>query len=107
MYGGAAWTPGAMFLSVLVAHRWLAAGARETWTALLAVLILGAAGDLLMLTIYPHGVDFLPSPADGVTGFGWPTLLGGLAIWACALAYTYRPLFASDSRRKVQRLQHA
>jgi len=28
VYGGAAWAIGAMFLSVLVAHRWLAAGDR-------------------------------------------------------------------------------
>jgi len=107
MYGGAAWTVGAMFLSVLVAHRWLAVGAREAWTALLGVLILGAAGDLSMLTIYPHGLDFLPTPADGFTGFGWPTLLSGFAIWIFALAYSYGPLFARSTRTEVRRLQHA
>ena len=103
MYGGAAWTAGAMFLSVLVAHRWLATGAREAWTALLGVFALGAAGDLFMLAVYPHGLAFLPAPDDGVIGFGWPTLVGGLAIWAFALFYSYGPLFAVHSRRKVQR----
>lgn len=107
LYGGAAWSLGAMFLSVLVAHRWLAAGERGAWTALLGVLVLGGAGDLFMLTIYPHGLTLLPAPADGVTGFGWPTLLAGLAIWAFALAYSYGPLFATSLPKEVRRLQHA
>ncbi len=94
MYGGAAWSTASMLLSVLVAHAWLAAGERRAWFALLAVLVVGGAGDLYELTVYPHGLPLLPTPADGVRGFGWQTLAAGLAIWAFALVYGYRSVFA-------------
>jgi hypothetical protein len=92
MYGGAAWAVAGMLLSVVVAHTWLAAGERRAWTALLAVLLVGGTGDLYELTIYPHGLPLLPAPPDGVRGFGWPTLVAGLVIWAFALAFSYGAL---------------
>ena len=99
MYGGAAWAIGAMFLSVLVAHRWLAAGDRGAWMALFGALVVGGAGDVFAFSIYPHGLPLLPTPADGYRGFGWPTLVAGLAIWAFALGFSYGPLFGRGSSR--------
>jgi hypothetical protein len=93
MYGGAAWAVSAMLLSVLVAHRWLAAGDRGAWAVLLGALVIGGTGDLYALSIYPHGLPVLPAPADGYRGFGWPTLVAGLAIWAFALVWSVGPLF--------------
>lgn len=93
MFGGAAWAVAAMFLSVLVAHRWLAAGDRGAWAVLLGALVIGGAADLYALSIYPHGLPLGPTPSDGYRGFGWPTLVAGLAIWAFAIVYSYSPLF--------------
>ena len=96
MYGGAAWAIGAMLLSVFVAHRWLTNGDRGAWVILLAVLVVGGTGDLYALSIYPHGLPVLPPPADGYRGFGWPTLVAGLAIWGFALAYSFGRVFRRD-----------
>lgn len=98
MYGGAAWSAGAMLCSVLVAHLWLARGEARAWLALLVVLVLGGGADLHGLTLYPQGLPFLPTPADGVTGSGWQALLGGIAIWAFALAWSAGPVLGRRGR---------
>jgi hypothetical protein len=93
MYGGAAWAVAAVLLAIWVAHSALHRGERWAWTALLAALLVGGAGDLYEVTLYPHGLALLPTPANGVRGFGWPTLIAGLAIWMFALGFAYRPVF--------------
>lgn len=104
MYGGAAWAVSAMFLSVFVAHRWLAAGDRAAWVLLLGALAVGGVGDLYALSIYPHGLQLLPAPADGYRGFGWPVLVAGLAIWALALGWAFAPLFRRSASSSTARL---
>lgn len=63
----------------------------------LVVLVVAGAGDIYALTVYPQGLP-LPAPPDGVRGFGRPTLVAGLAIWAFALVFSHRPAFAAQQR---------
>jgi hypothetical protein len=93
MYGGAAWAVAAFVLTVWIAHLALVPGERWAWTALLVALLVGGAGDFYEITVYPHGLPLLPTPPDGIRGFGWPTLVAGLAIWVFALAFAYRAVF--------------
>jgi hypothetical protein len=104
MYGGAAWVVAGMVSSVWVAHSALNRGERWAWTALLVVLLVGGAGDLYEVTIYPHGLPLLPTPADGNRGFGWPPLVAGLAIWVFALGFACGPVFRrrAANREDVQ-----
>lgn len=102
MYGGAAWTVGAMFISVLMAHGWLVRRDWLAWTGLLGLLVIGGAGDLYALTVYPHGLSVLPAPADGVRGFGWSTLVAGIVIWGFALAYSIPALTARRRSRSTK-----
>jgi len=93
MYGGAAWAVAGFVLAIWVAHSALSRGERWTWIGLFAALLVGGAGDLFEVTIYPHGLPLLPTPANGVRGFGWPPLIAGLAIWTFALGFGYGAVF--------------
>lgn len=103
MYGGAAWAVAAFVLTVWLAHSALVRGERWAWTALLVALLVGGAGDLYEITVYPHGLPLLPTPPNGIRGFGWPTLIAGLAIWAFALAFAYRAVFPSRAEHGQSR----
>jgi len=48
--------------------------------------------------IYPHGFPLGPTPADGVRGFGWPTLAAWIVIWAAGLAVAAPALLAKRSQ---------
>jgi hypothetical protein len=104
MIGGTGMSVAGLVLAVLVAHAALRRGERWAWWALLTVLLVIAAADLYELTIYPHGLPLFPTPSDGNRGFGWSTLAAGFAVWAFALAFSYRPIFrGSESAPDQQR----
>jgi hypothetical protein len=65
------------------------------------VLTLGAAGHLFIFTIYRYDVDFLPSRLMASADSGGPTLVARIGLWAFALSYTYRILFAGNSHSSV------
>ncbi len=59
----------------------------------------GTAADLYELFwIYPHGFPLAPTPADGVRGFGWPTLAAWILIWAVGLAVAAPTVLARKRR---------
>jgi hypothetical protein len=61
--------------------------------------MLAAGVDLTELfAIYPHGLPFGAAPADGVRGFGWPTLAAWILIWAAGFAVA-APAVLSRGRR--------
>jgi hypothetical protein len=87
MYGGAVLALAGLGLAVVIAHGALRSGEVWAWWALAGFWLLGAATDLFeVFWIYPHGFPLAPAPADGVRGFGWPTLAAWIVIWAGGLA---------------------
>lgn len=87
MYGAAILALAGLGLAVVIAHAALRRGEAWAWWALAGFWLLGAAADLFeVFGIYPHGFPLGPTPADGVRGFGWPTLAAWIVIWAVGLA---------------------
>jgi hypothetical protein len=88
MYGAGVMAIAGLVLCVWVARTALRRGERWAWNALLAFFLLTATTDLFeLLFIYPHGLPFGVTPADGGRGFGWAQLAAWIGIWAAALAY--------------------
>ena len=72
---------------MVIAHAALRRGEAWAWWALAAFGLLGTVADLFeVFRIYPHGFPLAPTPADGVRGFGWPTLAAWIVIWAAGMA---------------------
>ena len=87
MYGAAILALAGLGLAVVIAHAALRRDEAWAWWALAGVWLLGAAANTFeVLGIYPHGFPLGPTPADGVRGFGWPTLAAWIVIWAAGLA---------------------
>ena len=93
MYGAAILALAGLGLAVVVAHAALRRGEAWAWWALAAFWLLGTVADFFeVFGIYPHGFPLGPTPADGVRGFGWPTLAAWIVIWAAAaLARNQQP----------------
>ena len=87
MYGAAVLALAGLGLAVVVAHAALRRGDAWAWWTLAAFWLLGTIADLFeVFGIYPHGFPLAATPADGVRGFGWPTLAAWIVIWAAGLA---------------------
>jgi hypothetical protein len=87
MYGAAVLALAGLGLAVITAHAALRRRERWAWWTLGGFWLLGTAADLYeVFGLYPHGFPLAPTPADGVRGFGWPTLAAGIVIWAAGLA---------------------
>jgi len=87
MYGAAVLALAGLGLAVVIAHAALRRAEAWAWWALAAFWVLGTIADLFeVFGIYPHGFPLGPTPADGVRGFGWPTLAAWIVIWAAGLA---------------------
>ncbi len=87
MYGAAILAVAGLGLAVVIAHAALRRGEAWSWWALAGVWLLGTAASIVeVLGIYPHGFPLGPTPADGVRGFGWPTLAAWIVVWAAGLA---------------------
>jgi len=87
MYGAAILALAGLGLAVVVAHAALRRGEAWAWWALAAFWLLGTVADLFeVFGIYPHGFPLGPAPADGIRGFGWPTLAAWSVIWAAGMA---------------------
>jgi len=87
MYGAAVLALAGLGLAVVVAHAALRRGEAWAWWTLAAFWLLGTIADLFeVFGIYPHGFPLAATPADGVRGFGWPTLAAWIVIWAAGLA---------------------
>ena len=87
MYGAAILALAGLGLAVVIAHAALRRAEAWAWWALAAFWLLGTIADLFeVFGIYPHGFPLGPTPADGVRGFGWPTLAAWIVIWAAGLA---------------------
>lgn len=95
MYGAAILAVAGLGLAVVIAHAALRRSEAWAWWALAGVWLLGAAANIFeVLGIYPHGFPLGPTPADGVRGFGWPTLAAWIVIWAAGLAIAAPALLA-------------
>ena len=87
MYGAAILALAGLGLAVVIAHAALRRAEAWAWWALAAFWLLGTIADLFeVFGIYPHGFPLAATPADGVRGFGWPTLAAWIVIWAAGLA---------------------
>jgi hypothetical protein len=87
MYGAAIMALAGLGLAVVIAHAALRRGDAWAWWALAGFWLLGTAAVAYeVFGIYPHGFPLGPTPADGVRGFGWPTLAAWIVIWAGGLA---------------------
>src|SRR5262252_4165138 len=86
MYGAAILALAGLGLAVVIAHAALRRAEAWAWWALAGFWLLGTIADLFeVFGIYPHGFPLGPTPADGVRGFGWPTLAAWIVIWAAGL----------------------
>ena len=87
MYGAAILALAGLGLAVVIAHAALRRAEAWAWWALAVFWLLGTVADLFeVFGIYPHGFPLGPTPADGVRGFGWPTLAAWSVIWAAGMA---------------------
>src|SRR5215831_15192015 len=87
MYGAAILALAGLGLAVVIAHAALRRAEAWAWWALAAFWLLGTIADLFeVFGIYPHGFPLAATPADGVRGFGWPTLAAWIVIWAAGMA---------------------
>jgi hypothetical protein len=103
MYGAAILALAGLGLAVVIAHAALRHGEAWAWWALAGFWLLGTAAVVYeVFGIYPHGFPLGPTPADGVRGFGWPTLAAWIVIWAAGLAVAAPPVVAK--RRQPQRV---
>ena len=99
MYGAAILALAGVSLAVLIAHAALRRGEVWAWWGLAGFWLLGTAADLYELFwIYPHGFPLAATPADGVRGFGWPTLAAWILIWGLGLAVA-APMVLAGTRR--------
>jgi len=99
MYGAAILALAGLGLAVVIAHAALRRREAWAWWALAGFWLLGTATDAFeVLGIYPHGFPLGPTPADGVRGFGWPTLAAWIFIWAGGLAIAAPTVFARQRR---------
>ena len=103
MYGAAILALAGLGLAVVIAHAALRRGEAWAWWSLAGFWLLGAAAVVYeVFGIYPHGFPLGPTPADGVRGFGWPTLAAWIVIWAAGLAVAAPAVVAK--RRQPQRV---
>ena len=87
MYGAAILALAGLGLAVVIAHAAMRRREAWGWWALAGFWLLGTATNAFeVLGIYPHGFPIGATPADGVRGFGWPTLAAWIIIWAVGLA---------------------
>ncbi len=87
MYGAAVLALAGLGLAVVTAHGALRRREGWAWWALAGFWVLAAGADIYeVFWIYPHDFPLAPTPADGVRGFGWPTLAAWIVIWAAGLA---------------------
>lgn len=99
MYGAAILALAGLSLTIVIAHAALRRGDVWAWWSLAGFWLLGAAADLYELFgIYPHGFLLGPTPADGVRGFGWPTLAAWILIWAVGLGVAAPTVLAAKRR---------
>lgn len=99
MYGTAILALAGLGLAVVIAHAAMRRRDVWAWWALAGFWLAGTAADLFeVLGIYPHGFPLGPTPADGVRGFGWPTLAAWILIWAGGLAVAAPAMFARQRR---------
>src|SRR5215470_10546430 len=106
MYGAAILALAGLGLAVVVAHAALRHGDAWAWWALAGFWLLGTAAVLFeVFGIYPHGFPLAPTPADGVRGFGWPTLAAWIVIWAAGLAVA-APAVLAGTRQPQQVTAH-
>jgi hypothetical protein len=106
MYGAAILALAGLGLAVVIAHAALRHGEAWAWWSLAAFWLLGTAAVVFeVFGIYPHGFPLGPTPADGVRGFGWPTLAAWIVIWAAGLAVAAPAVLAS--KRQPQRVRVA
>ena len=97
MYGAAILALAGLGLAVVIAHAALRRGEAWAWWALAAFGLLGAVADLFeVFGIYPPGVPLASTPADGIRGFGWPTLAAWIVIWAAGMAAAAPAALARD-----------
>jgi hypothetical protein len=102
MYGAAILALAGLGLAVVIAHAALRRGEAWAWWALAGFWLLGTAADVYeVFGLYPHGFPLAPTPADGVRGFGWPTLAAWIVIWAGGLAVAAPAVLAR--KRQPQR----
>ena len=102
MYGAAILALAGLGLAVVIAHAALRRGEAWAWWALAGFWLLGTASDVYeVFGLYPHGFPLAPTPADGVRGFGWPTLAAWTVIWAGGLAVAAPAVLAR--KRQPQR----
>ena len=70
-----------MALAVVVAQCALRRSELWAWWALAGFWLLGTAAVIYeVFWLYPHGFPLARTPADGVRGFGWPTLAAWIVI---------------------------
>jgi hypothetical protein len=99
MYGAAILALAGLGLAVVIAHAALRQREAWAWWALTGFWLLGTATDTFeVLGIYPHGFPLGATPADGVRGFGWPTLAAWIIIWAGGLVIAASAVFARQRR---------
>jgi hypothetical protein len=102
MYGAAILALAGLGLAVVIAHFALRRGEAWAWWALAGFWLLGMAADVYeVFGLYPHGFPLAPTPADGIRGFGWPTLAAWIVIWAGGLAVAAPAVLAR--KRQPQR----
>jgi len=102
MYGAAILALAGLGLAVVIAHAALRRGEAWAWWSLAGFWLLGAAAVVYeVFGIYPHGFPLAPTPADGVRGFGWPTLAAWIVIWAAGLAVAV-PAVLAGTRQPQQ-----
>src|SRR5262249_38844528 len=102
MYGAAILALAGLGLAVVIAHAALRRGEAWAWWSLAGFWLLGAAAVVYeVFGIYPHGFPLAPTPADGVRGFGWPTLAAWIVIWAAGLAVA-APAVLAGTRQPQQ-----
>src|SRR5215471_17936591 len=102
MYGAAILALAGLGLAVVIAHAALRHGEVWAWWALAGFWLLGTATVAYeVFGIYPHGFPLAPTPADGVRGFGWPTLAAWIVIWAGGLAIA-APAVLAGTRQPQQ-----
>lgn len=103
MYGAAILALAGLGLAVVIAHAAMRRREAWAWWALAGFWLLGTATDAFeVLGIYPHGFPLGSTPADGVRGFGWPTLAAWILIWAGGLAIAAPAMLAH--RRQAQQI---
>ena len=88
----------ALIFILFMAWTGLLHGRRSAWYAILGVFIVGGGAELLAgRFIYQHGSPIYALFRIPIMGFGWQFLYLYLIAWPCALAVSYRPIFAKSN----------